>query len=82
MIGKNLLLKLAKWVFTVLIIASCSKKVDNTVKTITIKTFDPSVVDFVSATSGGLITSPGDLHRSGSEFLGQSDRKGENISCT
>ena len=59
--NKNWLPKLTGWIFTVLVIASCSKKLDHTVKTITIKTLDPSIVDFVSATSGGLITSPGDL---------------------
>ena len=54
-------LKLTGCIFTVLLIASCSKKVDNTVKTIIIKTFDPSITDFASAISGGLITSSGDL---------------------
>lgn len=55
------ILKLSGWIFTVLIIASCSKKVDDTVRTITIKTLDPSVIDFASATSGGIVTNAGDL---------------------
>jgi len=59
--NKYWILRFTGCIFAVLIVTSCSKKVDNTVKTITIKTLDPSIVDFVSATSGGLITSPGDL---------------------
>jgi hypothetical protein len=59
--NKYWLLKLTGCLFTVLIIGSCSKKPDNTVKTITIKTLNPSTIDFASAVSGGLITSSGDL---------------------
>ena len=59
--NKYWILKLTGYIFTVLIITHCSKKVDNTVKSITIKTLDASITDFASATSGGLITSPGDL---------------------
>ena len=55
------ILKLTGCLFTGLIIAGCSRKPDDTVKTIIIKTLDPSVIDFASAISGGLITSPGDL---------------------
>ncbi len=55
------ILKLTGCVLTALIIAGCSKKMDNTVKTIIIKTLDASKLDFASAISGGLITEQGDL---------------------
>lgn len=59
--NKYWILKLTGCIFTALIIAGCSKKVDNTVKTIIIKTLDPSITDFANAISGGLITGHGDL---------------------
>jgi hypothetical protein len=59
--SKISILKITAVIFAVAIIAGCKKKVDDTPKTVTIKTLDPSIIDFASATSGGLITSPGDL---------------------
>jgi hypothetical protein len=59
--SKYRLLKIIGWVFPVLIIASCSKKVDNATSALSIKTLDPSFIDFESAMSGGIISSPGSL---------------------
>jgi hypothetical protein len=59
--NKYWILKLTGYLFTVFVIAHCSKKEDHTARSITIKTLDPSIIDFASAISGGLITSPGDL---------------------
>ncbi len=47
--------------FTVLIIAGCTKPVDNTDKNIVLKTLDPSITDYANAVSGGFITGKGDL---------------------
>jgi hypothetical protein len=59
--SKISIVNITAWILAVSMIAGCKKKVDDTVKTVTIKTLDPSMIDFASARSGGSITSPGDL---------------------
>lgn len=55
------ILSFAGYILVALAISRCTKPEDNTVKTIKIKTLDPSIKDFASAISGGLITDKGDL---------------------
>jgi len=60
--SRNSLLRITGWILIVFIISNCSKKVENPVnKTITLKTLDPTIIDFASAAAGGSITSKGDL---------------------